>query len=192
MEGLFPGIDLDKYQQTELFQMLEESPLRFAIMALIVAPVMEEGIFRSLIKPSATDIFFFICTWLTIFGAFLIPEGVHWMVSFAVLLVSAVLIFLFLKEFTPQNLISGLQKILTRYYKPLWLLFAFLFGLVHIYNYVEVFQINIALFLLIFPRIIAGYFFGKIKIENNGLIWPILMHTMNNSIIIFFLIPKLQ
>ncbi len=171
--------------------MLDESPLRFAIMALIVAPVLEEGIFRSLIKPSSNDIFFFICSWFVIFGAFFIPEGVYWLISFALLLVSAILIFLFLKEVIPQNLISGLQRVLHKYYKPFWLLFAFLFGLVHIYNYVEVFELNLVLFLLIFPRIIAGYFFGKIKIENNSLLWPILMHSMNNSIIVFFLLPKL-
>ncbi|MDT0644857.1 CPBP family glutamic-type intramembrane protease [Zunongwangia sp. F363] len=192
LNSIFPGIDLDKYEQTELFQMLDESPLRFALMALVVAPVLEEGIFRSLIKPSENDIFFFICTWMVIFGAFLIPENVYWALSFALLLVSAILIFLFLKEFTTKNLISASQKILIRYYKPLWLLFAFFFGLVHIYNYVEVFEINIALFLLVFPRMIAGYFFGKVKIENHGLIWPILMHMMNNGIIVFFLFPKLQ
>ncbi|MDT0685976.1 CPBP family glutamic-type intramembrane protease [Autumnicola psychrophila] len=187
----FPWIDLDQYEQTELFQMLDESPMRFAIMALIVAPVLEEGIFRSLVKPSKNDILLFITTCLVIIGILLIPANVHWLTSFFLLLFAAALSFLFLQAAIPEKLLFKVQKMLNSYYFFFWYLSAFVFGLVHIYNYVPAFELNLPLFLLIFPRIIAGFFFGKVKIENNGLLWPIFMHTMNNSIILFFFIPKM-
>jgi len=63
--------------------------------------------------------------------------------------------------------------------------------MVHIFNYVEGFELNFVLMLLIFPRIIAGYFFGKIKVENKGLIWPIAMHAMNNGLVFIVLLPKI-
>ncbi|MDT0649561.1 CPBP family intramembrane glutamic endopeptidase [Autumnicola edwardsiae] len=187
----FPNLDLDQYQQTELFKMLDESPLRFAVMALIVAPVLEEGIFRSLVKPSKNNILFFLTTTLIITGTFLIPQEVHWLISFFLCSFAGVLIFLFLKAIIPQKPLHRLCKMLTSAYRHVWFLSSLIFGLVHIYNYVPAFEVNLPLFLLIFPRIIAGFFFGKIKIENNSLIWPIAMHTMNNSIILFLFIPKM-
>lgn len=187
----FPSLNLDQYQQTELFKMLDESPLKFAVMALIVAPVLEEGIFRSLVKPTRNDILFFLTTILVIVGTFLVPPGVHWVTSFFLLSFAGILFFLFLQEAIPERLLFRLQKFLNSRYLYFWFISAFIFGLVHIYNYVPAFEVNLPLFLLIFPRIIAGFFFGKIKIENNGLIWPIAMHTMNNSIILFFFIPKM-
>ncbi|UJH91251.1 hypothetical protein LZ575_00075 [Antarcticibacterium sp. 1MA-6-2] len=63
--------------------------------------------------------------------------------------------------------------------------------MVHIFNYVDAFEINVVLVLLIIPRIIAGFFFGKVKIENEGLIWAILMHVMNNGVVTIFLLPRL-
>ncbi|MDT0688163.1 CPBP family glutamic-type intramembrane protease [Salegentibacter sp. F188] len=187
----FPNLDLDQYQQTELFKMLDESPLKFAVMALIVAPILEEGIFRSLVKPSQNDILFFITTVLVIIGTFLVPPGVHWVTSFFLLSFAGILFFLFLQAAIPERFLNRFHKIFNSAYRYIWLLSAFVFGLVHIYNYVPAFEVNLPLFLLIFPRIIAGFFFGKIKIENNGLIWPIAMHTMNNSIVLFFFIPKI-
>ena len=72
-----------------------------------------------------------------------------------------------------------------------WILTAFIFGMVHISNYVDGFQIDLLLFLMIIPRIIAGFFFGKIKIENKSMAWPIAMHAMNNATVLILLFPKL-
>jgi len=187
----FPSFDFEKYQQTELFNLLEENPFVFGVMAIIVAPIIEEGAFRSLIKPTENQIIYFCCAWFILISSIFIPPDAHWVLKYVLLALSVILIFMFLKAAIPQKTLSAIKTWLHLHYKAVWIVSAFLFGLVHVFNYVEGFEINILLFLLIFPRIIAGYFFGKVKMENKGMVWPIVMHAMNNSIILFFLIPKL-
>ncbi|MDX1545211.1 MAG: CPBP family glutamic-type intramembrane protease, partial [Christiangramia sp.] len=89
----------------------------------------------------------------------------------------------------PKNYYKRICSWLNKYYLPIWILGSIIFGFVHIFNYVETFQIDLVLFMMIFPRIIAGFFFGKIKLENKAMIWPILMHGMNNSLVLIFLLP---
>ncbi len=191
LNTFLPELDLEKYQQTELFNLMDESPLAFILMAVIIAPLLEESMFRTLIKPSFTEIHIFICAVLAFIGLGFIPQEAHSLLKYGLVILSAIIIFLFLQSLKPSRFLRIFRIILYRNYRLIWLLTAALFGLVHIWNYVEGWQFDLILFLLIFPRIIAGYFFGKIKVENGNLIWPITMHAMNNGIVVFFLLPKL-
>lgn len=187
----FPSLDLTKYKQTDLFKMLDESPIKFAFMAVIVAPILEEGVFRSLIRPSRKEILIFICSIIGLSATYFMPQEGHWILKFSLVILSLSILFLILNSAINSEFLKRIQSWLNSYYKVIWLLTSLLFGLVHIGNYVDKFEINLILILLIIPRIIAGFFFGKIKIENKNLIWPILMHAMNNGIIVFFLLPKI-
>lgn len=191
LNTFIPELDLEKYQQTELFDLMNESPLAFVIMAVIIAPLLEESMFRTLIKPSFTEIYIFICAVLAFVGLGFIPQEAHSLLKYSLVILSAIIVFLFLQVLKPARPIRIFRVFLYRNYKLIWFLTALIFGLVHIWNYVEGWQLDLILFFLIFPRIIAGYFFGKIKIENGNLIWPIAMHAMNNGIVVFFLLPKL-
>ena len=191
LNTFLPELDLEKYQQTELFNLMDESPLAFILMAVIIAPLLEESMFRTLIKPSFTEIHIFICAVLAFIGLGFIPQEAHSLLKYGLVILSAIIIFLFLQSLKPSRFLRIFRIILYRNYRLIWLLTAALFGLVHIWNYVEGWQFDLILFLLIFPRIIAGYFFGKIKVENGSLLWPITMHAMNNGIVVFFLLPKL-
>lgn len=191
LNTFLPELDLEKYQQTELFNLMDESPLAFILMAVVIAPILEESMFRTLIKPSFTEIYIFICAVLAFVGLGFIPQEAHSLLKYGLVILSAIIIFLFLQSLKPSRFLRVFRIILYRNYRFIWLLTAALFGLVHIWNYVEGWQLDLILFLLIFPRIIAGYFFGKIKVENGNLIWPITMHAMNNGIVVFFLLPKL-
>lgn len=191
LNTFLPELDLEKYQQTELFNLMDESPLAFILMAVVIAPILEESMFRTLIKPSFTEIYIFICAVLAFVGLGFIPQEAHSLLKYGLVILSAIIIFLFLQSLKPSRFLRVFRIILYRNYRLIWLITAALFGLVHIWNYVEGWQFDLILFLLIFPRIIAGYFFGKIKVENGNLIWPITMHAMNNGIVVFFLLPKL-
>jgi membrane protease YdiL (CAAX protease family) len=191
LNTFLPELDLEKYQQTELFNLMDESPLAFILMAVVIAPLLEESMFRTLIKPSFTEIHIFICAVLAFVGLGFIPQEAHSLLKYGLVILSAIIIFLFLQSLKPSRFLRIFRIILYRNYRFIWLLTAVLFGLVHIWNYVEGWQFDLILFLLIFPRIIAGYFFGKIKVENGNLLWPITMHAMNNGIVVFFLLPKL-
>ena len=191
LSTILPELDLEKYQQTELFNFLDESLLAFILMAVIVAPVLEESIFRTLIKPSFSEIYIFLCAILAFIGLGFIPQEANSLLKYALIILSAFLVFLFFSSLKPSPLLRKFRILLHRNYKLMWWFTALIFGLVHIWNYVEGWQLDLILFILIFPRIIAGYFFGKIKIENHSLVWPILMHAMNNGIVVFFLLPKI-
>jgi len=191
LNTFLPNLDLEKYQQTELFNLMDESPLAFILMAVIIAPILEESMFRTLIKPSFTEIYIFICAVIAFIGLGFIPQEAHSLLKYGLVILSAIIIFLFLQSLTPSRFLRVFRIILYRNYRLIWLLTAAIFGLVHIWNYVEGWKFDLILFLLIFPRIIAGYFFGKIKVENGNLIWPIAMHAMNNGIVVFFLLPKI-
>ncbi len=191
LKVVFPEFEFERYQQNDLMLLLEENPRKFVLMAIIFAPLVEEAMFRTLIKPSQNELIFFLCSWIFVGVISFIPADIFWAIKYGFLILFMILTFLFLKEFIPQKWQVKLCSFLGRHYRFIWILTSVIFGMVHIFNYVEGFQLDFLLVLLIIPRIIAGFFFGKIKIENEGMIWPIVMHAMNNSIILFFLIPEL-
>lgn len=190
IQSIFPEFSFNGYQQTELMQLLEEDPFKFLILAVILAPLIEEGIFRTLIKPSANELLFFLSLWLLILAQLIIPQDVYWVLKYIFLILLGIISFLFLREVIPQVWQQKTAYILGNHYKLIWIMTSIIFGWVHVFNYVDGLQIDFQLFLLVLPRIIAGYFFGKVKIENESLLWPIIMHGMNNGTVMFFLLPK--
>ncbi|MDX1544912.1 MAG: CPBP family glutamic-type intramembrane protease [Christiangramia sp.] len=183
------GLDFNKYEQIEIFETLKEQPWKFVFLAVIAAPIIEESIFRSLLKPSAQNLKLFLCAILYMLGIALIPEQGHWALRYSILFATILLCYYALGELIPKNYYKRICSWLNKYYLPIWILGSIIFGFVHIFNYVETFQMDLVLFMMIFPRIIAGFFFGKIKLENEGMIWPIMMHSMNNSIVLIFMLP---
>ncbi len=191
LQFIFPDLDLLKYQQSDLNLLISEDPLKFALLAVIVAPILEEGMFRTLIKPTPKEFIYFLCSWILVGTAVFIPFDVHWALKFGFLVMFITLIYLFLKELIPLQFQYKACRILNKNYILLWIVTAIIFGLVHIFNYVDGFELNLLLFLMIVPRIIAGYYFGKIKIENKSMVWPIAMHAMNNATVLLLLIPRM-
>lgn len=56
LNAYFPELDLKQYQQSDLLETLTENPLKFFFLAVILAPVVEESLFRSLLKPSEQNL----------------------------------------------------------------------------------------------------------------------------------------
>ena len=186
---IFPDLELDRYEQSGLMELMEKSPWKFALLAVVLAPILEEGIFRSLIRPTKTSIFFFFgCLFYTV-GESVFPSEANWILVNAILILSIFIFCLGLNELLPAENWKILIRFLNRFKIPIWIFSALLFGFVHVFNYVENIYFDMVLFIMIFPRIIAGYFFGKIKMENKQMIWPILMHSMNNGIVILLTLP---
>jgi len=184
LNTIFPELDFDRYQQTEIYEMMTNNPLVFFILAVIIAPIIEECLFRSLIKPSQNEILVFICSWILFISLPFIPAKANLILKYSLLLLSVFIIFLFLKSIIPEKKMKKTQYYLHKYYRLIWMLSALIFGYVHVWNYVSGFEFNFILFILIFPRIIAGYFFGRLKVQNQQLYWPILLHAMNNGIVV--------
>lgn len=171
--------------------LMSENPWKFILLAVVIAPILEEGMFRTLIKPSPNEFIFFLCSWILVIAAIFIPVDVHWALKFGFLLLFITLVYFFLKELIPRSFQYKACSFLNRNYISIWMITAVIFGLVHISNYVDGFRLDFLLFLMIVPRIIAGFYFGKVKIENRSMVWPIAMHAMNNATVLIFLIPKI-
>ncbi|WP_414675575.1 type II CAAX prenyl endopeptidase Rce1 family protein [Marivirga sp.] len=63
---------------------------------------------------------------------------------------------------------------------------SFLFGLLHLLNFVPLNSTQIILFpFLILPQILFGLAFGYLRLKN-GLIWAIGLHSLINSISFIF------
>ena len=191
LQVIFPNFDFLKYQQSDLNALMSEDPWKFTLLAVVIAPILEEGMFRTLIKPSPNEFMFFICSWILVASAIFIPFDVHWALKFGFLFLFITLVYFFLKEIIPRTFQYKACSFLNRNYIFIWMITAVVFGLVHISNYVDGFQLDLLLFLMIVPRIIAGFYFGKVKIENRSMVWPIAMHALNNATVLIFLVPKM-
>lgn len=166
--------------------MLTENPLRALIMIVIVAPVIEEMMFRSLLKPSHIELI--LLSWSgQCFSAALCSARCA-----LGLKIGFYGCFLFTFVYIAQQLIPpertlNLRNRLNRYEFLIWIVSSLVFGFVHITNYVDHFTINLALFLLILPRILAGFMIGWVKINNKNLPWAMALHAINNGMAFFFI-----
>ncbi len=192
LQAYFPGFDLQQYEQSDLLETLGENPLKFFFLAVILAPIIEESLFRSLLKPSENTLKLFICSILYIVGLLLIPDSAHWTLKYLLLFLTLGFLYYALGELIPENAMKKINYWIYRRYLIIWIVSAILFGFVHIFNYVESFQIDLVLFVMIFPRIIAGFFFGKVKLENREMVWPIALHSMNNLMVFLFMTAFVQ
>ncbi|GAA0871871.1 hypothetical protein GCM10009117_10170 [Gangjinia marincola] len=191
MKEYYPWITGDEYEQASLMDLMRDDPLYFLVATVIIAPLLEEGMFRTLIKPTLSQAAFFLTAWIIFLGRSFIPADVHWMIANGFLLVLGIFLWMALKELLNTPFVHRQLAFLNRGYVAMWMVTSLLFGLIHVMNYVEGFELNLVLFLLIFPRIVAGYFFGKIKILNQSMVWPMALHAMNNGVVFLILLPRI-
>lgn len=191
LHNLVPGLDTGAYEQGFIMEMLTENPLRALIMIVVVAPILEEMMFRSLLKPSHVEFVLFLVIWPVFFLLRFVPVDVHWGVK---LIFTGVFLFTVLyiaQELIPKQRTSSLRRWLERREYTLWIVSSLVFGFVHITNYVDHFTLNLSLFLLILPRILAGFMIGWVKLNNKDLPWAMALHAMNNGMAFFFIYNSL-
>ncbi len=191
LKSLFPEIAIEKYEQTQLRELFENNPIQLIVLGVIVAPILEELLFRTLLKPTHPEFLLFL-SGLTafIFSIIAAPYG-NWIVRTILLFVILVITYYMLQEVISDKSTKKLRVFLSKYVWIILIVTSIVFGLAHINNYVDSFFINLALLLLIFPRIIIGFIAGRLKMKSGAMLWPILLHFMNNAfLIVIFLITK--
>lgn len=178
----FPDIINREYEQTAILDMAKNNPFQLFILACVFAPIVEEMMFRTLIKPSHSDLILFICAWPVFLGAGYLPESIHWLLRLAF---SGIVLFTahyILKQLIPKVNTAYIRSKLSKYLLPVFIATAITFGLVHIRNYVDGFTFNLALVILVIPQIIAGVMLGWVKLKTREIGWPMLLHFMNNIV----------
>ncbi|WP_299222896.1 CPBP family glutamic-type intramembrane protease [uncultured Aquimarina sp.] len=183
LQSIFPYLDLQKYSQDSILEILKDNKLKAFIAMVVFAPVIEELMFRTLLKPKVKEILLFLSSWtLFIIGLFITLE-LEWYVRYLILTVSICGIFFIYEQLISKKQLQKLKDFLENRQLITLQITSIAFGFLHIFNYVDSFKIDSILFLLIVPRIIAGHMFGKLKIENSHIIWPILLHAINNGVV---------
>ncbi|MEH6406762.1 MAG: CPBP family intramembrane glutamic endopeptidase [Leeuwenhoekiella sp.] len=183
-----PGINFNIYKQDGILQLLAQNKLKAFIAIVIFAPIAEEMMFRTLIKPRHIDIVLFMAVWPVFFLLRFVPIDVYWVVK---LIFTAVFLFSVTyigKQLIPEEQTESVRYWLNKFNIPVLVVTSLIFGFVHINNYVEEFTVNLVLFLLIFPRILAGFMLGWIKLKNKNLVWSMALHAMNNGFAFIFII----
>lgn len=178
----FPELSDTSYEQTAIKEMLDASPFKLFILACVFAPIVEEMMFRTLIKPTYHDVLLFLASWFVFLSLPFLSGDIHWALN---LLLSGLLLyalFFLLKRWIPEEKTIVIQDFLHKNTTLILIITSCIFGLVHIGNYVDGFLINTALILLIIPRVISGFMMGWIKIKNQGLIWSMGLHFLNNAV----------
>jgi len=92
-----------------------------------------------------------------------------------------IITYYLLQQLVPKKTLAGIQNFLGKYVFVVLVITSLIFGMAHIYNYVESFLLNAALFAMIIPRIVLGGIAGWLKLKTRVLIWPILLHFLNNA-----------
>ena len=188
LTSIYPELAPEKYKQDSLILLAKENPLQLFVLAVIFAPIIEEMMFRTLIKPSHTDIILLLCSWPLFYINGFLPNDVHWLLKIGFIALCLVLQFYVVHQLIPAERTVKLRAFLTKHYIPVLIVSSLLFGLVHINNYVDGFMINAALVLLIVPRILSGFMMGMIKIKNEVLAWSMGLHAMNNGFVVGIMI----
>ncbi len=179
-----PELKAGGYEDTTLKELSQNNPFKLFVLACIFAPIVEEMMFRTLIKPRHTDIILCICSWPVFIGLRFLPRDIHWGVVLAFAGVLLFVLFYILKHLITETNTQRFRAFLDKHVTLALIVASIIFGLVHINNYVDDFVINIALLMLIVPRIISGFMMGWIKIRNQGLIWSMGLHFMNNAFVV--------
>lgn len=183
-----PELKANGYEDTTLKELSQNNPFKLFVLACIFAPIVEEMMFRTLIKPRHTDIILCICSWPVFIGLRFLPRDIHWGIVLAFAGVLLFVLFYILKHLITETGTQRLRAFLDKRTTLVLIIASLVFGLVHINNYVNGFVINLALLMLIVPRVISGFMMGWIKIKNQGLIWSMGLHFMNNAFVVAVII----
>ncbi len=191
LKEMFPAIDLDKYSGQEIITLFKNNKLMAFLSMVLIAPVLEETMFRSVIVPTHRTLLLFLSAW-TLFGIqFFIPKlALAWYFLYPIAILVFIAMYALYHYSIPKKLLYRSADFLSKHRILVLQITSILFGLMHIFNYVDTFSMDSSLFLMIVPRIIAGHVCGQLKITNKTLIWPIALHAMNNGLIFIILLMR--
>ncbi|MHA7060069.1 CPBP family glutamic-type intramembrane protease [Aquimarina sp. M1] len=191
LQSVFPYLDLKKYSQDSIFEIFKEDRLKAFLAMIVFAPIVEELMFRTLLKPKTTDLLLFLSSWTLFFLGLFITPALAWYYRSLLFMVFIVLLFLMYNKVLPKHYLEKSKKYLENHQLMTLQVTSIVFGFLHIFNYVDSFKMNSVLFLLIVPRIIAGHMFGNIKLRNNHIVWSILLHAINNGVVFLIISSRL-
>ncbi|RNA61517.1 CPBP family intramembrane metalloprotease [Chryseobacterium nematophagum] len=150
------------------------------LKVIIIVPIIEEILFRLILKPNTfyISIFFLFFSFYILNGNFTKVEFTDFTFYIKLGIAILIAIIIYWKDKYVVSFINNHNKF--------FVIFSIiLFGLAHISN-IEPFHLHLILFYPVFiiPQIIIGYFITNIRMKL-GFIWGILLHCLINLINIY-------
>lgn len=154
------------------------------LIVVILVPIYEEIIFRSLLKFKPINIFLFISTTIGLIIFSILKSNFEAIAIFSTILFSFLVILFSFKKTHIESFISSKFKYF--FYATI-----LTFGLIHAFNFTgNIYAILALSFILGSPQLVLGAILGYIRM-NYGLVYSILFHMIVNSSILFSILYKL-
>lgn len=163
-------VDFKNYSQSGIKELIAESKLQAFLSIVIFGPVVEEFMFRTLIRPSQNDLLLFITVWLIGLFSISVTIDLVWYYLIPLLIIIFLALFYLLKRLIKSTYIGKTIDWLNKHTILVLQITAVIFGLLHIFNYDNSNGYSVTVFLLIIPRIIAGHMFGVLKLKNKNIL----------------------
>jgi len=159
---------------------LSDNPMMLALMAVGLAPVLEEAVFRLPMKYSYVRIGIGLGLALTMVSAIIESEEMIAAITGGVLF--SIFLFQFINERKGNALNEQIAPLwLTYFYIPFWLL-TIAFALLHLTNFGTSFPLYLAPFLVL-PQFVLGIILGYVR-TGFGFIYAVLFHALHNGILL--------
>ena len=157
--------------------------LKLFIMGMILAPIYEEIFFRSLLKFDKKNILIFLSTCLLLITYSILND------KFAIIIILSIILILVISIYLSSN-VNKVSNFIKKHFKYFFYASSLIFGLIHATNFIGNIYIIISLAIfLTLPQIISGLIMGYARMKY-GLIYSIILHMINNSVIIFTLLKQ--
>lgn len=172
--------DLQQKQQNAIYS---TDAVAIIFMTAFVVPILEEFVFRSLIKPNKKSIAVFLSGLVGLILYFFLGASIQPYLLIAILLTTVTLIYILVINKIKKYINDLLIKAFHKNYIAILFITSIIFGLLHCFNYASLTEINSAVLLLAFPRIVTGFLYGIFKIRND-LTWSVALHILRNLIVV--------
>lgn len=167
-----------------LLSKVEINSLKLILVGIILAPISEEILFRSLLKFRKINIILFIPISILYISFYVYKSNINQAIVLSLLLFT----FLFLVSYFPK---SKIESLIANNFKYFFYGTSLGFGLIHLFNYSgNIYLILAFSFIIVGPQIVGGFILGFIRM-NYGLFYSILFHMATNFFVIILMGHKL-
>jgi membrane protease YdiL (CAAX protease family) len=159
--------------------------VKIIFAGLILAPIIEEFIFRLVLIPKIRNFVFLCCFTLIMMLFFLIRN--HPIYFFVFLLASMFIIYI-IKD---KRLLKRLQVFIIKNFRYIFYFSCISFGFYHITNFSLIdYKVILLSPFIVLPQVLGGFFLGFIR-TRFGIIYSIIFHSMINVLPVLFLVEDL-
>jgi len=162
---------------------LFKKPTLFILYGVFLAPVIEEFVFRSWFKWSRTNSIILVFLFVALIGLSFIRTKTLFYV--AIMLILGIILF-----WVSKSRKQEIKELISTKIKYFYWGSSIVFGMIHASNFVgNIWYLIGFSFVLGSPQIVGGFILGYTRLKY-GLRYSILIHILNNSLLLFSLFHK--